>query len=51
MSFANRFNKGKKFDFNTEGLEFTSLADLYNSNGEEKVYNLKAIFIKNTLNK
>lgn len=45
MSFANRFNKGKKFDFNTEGLEFTSLADLYNGNGEDKVYTLKAIFI------
>ena len=45
MSFANRFNKGKKFDFNTEGLEFTSLADLYNSNGADKQYTLKAIFI------
>lgn len=45
MSFAKRFNKGKKFDFNTEGLEFTSLADLYNNNGEENIYLLKAIFI------
>ena len=45
MSFANRFNKGKKFDFNTEGLEFTSLADLYNANGEKTEYTLKAIFI------
>lgn len=45
MSFANRFNKGKKFDFNTEGLEFTSLADLYNANGADKQYTLKAIFI------
>ena len=45
MSFANRFNKGKKFNFNTEGLEFTSLADLYNANGENKEYILKAIFI------
>ena len=45
MSFANRFNKGKKFDFNTDVLNFTSLADLFNNNGEEKVYTLKALFI------
>lgn len=45
MSFANRFNKGKKFDFNTEGLEYVSLADLYNANGEDAKYLLKAIFI------
>ena len=45
MSFANRFNKGKKFDFNTENLEFTTLADLYKANGEKKEYTLKAIFI------
>ncbi len=45
MSFANRFNKGKKFDFNTEGLEYTSLADLYNANGEKAHYTLRAIFI------
>ena len=47
MSFANKFNKGKKFDFNTEGLEYTSLADLYNANGEKAVYTLRAIFINN----
>ena len=45
MSFANRFNKGRKFDYSTEGLEFTSLADLYNSNGGDKEYVLKAVFI------
>ena len=45
MSFANRFNKGKKFDFDTKDLEFTSLADLFNSNGQAEVYTLKAIFI------
>ena len=45
MSFANRFNKGKKFDFNTEGLEFTSLADLYNGFGADTQYTLKAVFI------
>lgn len=45
MSFANRFNKGKKFEFDTAGLEFTSLADLYNNNGAEKVYTLKAMYI------
>lgn len=45
MSFANRFNKGKKFDFNTEGLEFTSLSDLYNGNGADAQYTLKAVFI------
>ena len=45
MSFASRFNKGKKFDFETTGLEFKSLADLYNANGEEKIYTLKALYI------
>lgn len=45
MSFASRFNKGKKFDFETTSLEFKSLADLYNANGEEKIYTLKALYI------
>lgn len=45
MSFANRFNKGKKFDFNTEGLEFTTLEEQFKKNGEDKVYTLKSIFI------
>lgn len=45
MSFANRFNKGKKFDFDTSKLEFTSLSDLFNNNGADKVYTLRAMFI------
>lgn len=45
MSFANRFNKGKKFNFNTEGLEFSTLKEEFEKNGEEHVYTLKSIFI------
>ena len=45
MSFANRFNKGKKFDFNTEGLEFSTLKEQIEKNGPDKVYTLKSIFI------
>lgn len=45
MSFANRFNKGKKFNFDTSNLPFISLKELFEKNGEEKVYPLKAIFI------
>lgn len=35
----------KKFDVNTEGLSYRSLADLYNQYGEDYVYRVRAIFI------
>ncbi len=38
------FNKGNVFNFNTEGLQFAELEDLYNSD-ENKVYPIKGFFI------
>lgn len=43
--FANRFNKGRKFDVDTSNFEYESLADLFNANGKDKVYPLTAIYI------
>ena len=45
MSIASRFNKGNKFNFNTEGLEFSTLKEQFEKNGADKVYTLKSIFI------
>jgi len=47
MSFANRFNKGKKFDVDTSELGFVTLGELYEKNGENRQYLLTAIFINN----
>lgn len=45
MSFANKHNKGKKFNFDTTGLGYVSLHDLYNENGKDHVYILKGVYI------
>lgn len=45
MSFATKFNKGRKFEINTEGFEFASRADLIKRDGEGAVYPLTAIYI------
>lgn len=44
-TFASKFNKHRLFEVNTEGFEYQSLADLYNANGKEAIYPLKAIYI------
>lgn len=42
----NKANGNKKFDFTQfEGAKYTSLKDLYEENGSEKVYMLKALYI------
>lgn len=45
MSFAKKYNKEKKFNIDTTGFNYASLADLYNNNGEKAVYPLTAIYI------
>lgn len=44
-SFASRFNKGRKFDIDTNGFQYASLADLFNANGADFVYPVRAIYI------
>lgn len=43
--FTSKYNKSRKFDIDTSHFEYMSLADLYNNNGGDKVYPLKAIYI------
>lgn len=45
MSFANRHNKGSKFNVDTTGFDYISLEQLYNDNGENEVYLLQGIYI------
>lgn len=45
MSFASKFNKGKKFTVDTEGFEFVDRKDLFAAEGEGTVFPLTAIFI------
>lgn len=45
MSFASKYNKGRKFDVNTSGFGYASLADLYNQYGKDHVYPLLGIYI------
>lgn len=45
MSFASRFNKEKKFDIDTNGFQYNSIVDMFNFNGENWVYPLRAIYI------
>lgn len=44
-SFASKFNKTRKFDFDTNGFEFASMSDLFNQNGKDYVYPIRALFI------
>jgi hypothetical protein len=45
MGFASKYNRTRKFDIDTNGFEFASVADLYNNNGSDAVYPLRALFI------
>lgn len=46
MSFASKFNKDvKKFEFDTEGLDYVSLNDLFENNGADEVYTLRGFYI------
>lgn len=44
-SFAQRFNKQGTFGVTTQGLPYVKLVQLYEDNGTEKVYTLRAIYI------
>lgn len=45
MSIASKYNRGKKFNFEIpKEFSYASLADLYNNNGEDYVYTVKAIY-------
>lgn len=44
-SFASRFNKSRKFDIDTTNFQYASLCDLFNQNGAEFVYPVRAIYI------
>ena len=45
FSFEKVYNKGGKFDIDTNGFGYMSLADLFAQNGKDKVYPLAAIYI------
>ena len=45
MSFANRHNKGSKFNVDTTDYEYFTLEGLYESNGADEVYVLQGIYI------
>jgi hypothetical protein len=45
FSFSRTFNKGGKFDIDTTGFEYASMADLFAQNGADKVYPLTAVYI------
>lgn len=45
--FASKYNKTRKFDVDTAGFTYESMADLFNENGKDHVYPLTAIYINN----
>ena len=46
MSIASKYNHGRKFTFEIpENFEYASLADLYNNNGADFVYCVRALYI------
>lgn len=45
MSFATKYNRGKKFDIDTKGFEYVSLKELWEVCGEGTVIPLTAIYI------
>lgn len=47
MSFASKYNKAPRFTIDTTGFKYASPADLYEQNGANEVYPLRAIFIHN----
>lgn len=44
-SFAKRFNKGARFNFDSQGLGYRTLAELYSEDGPDVVHMLHAIYI------
>ena len=45
MSFAARHNKGSFFNCDTEGFEYYSLKDLYDTHGRDQEYIIQGIYI------
>ena len=45
MSFAEKHNKTRIFEIETEGLEYLSPEEAFNEYGKEAVYRLDALFI------
>lgn len=45
FSFAEKYNKGHKFDVDTTGYEYISLEQLYKENGEQYIYKLMGVYI------
>ena len=45
MSFAEKHNKTRIFDIETEGLEYVKPEDAFNKYGRDAVYRLDALFI------
>lgn len=46
MGIASKYNKGRKFDFEIpKDFEYASLHDLYNQNGKDFVYDVRAMYI------
>lgn len=45
MGFASKFNRNRKFNADTTGFQYASMADLFNQNGAGNVYPLTAIYI------
>lgn len=45
MSFAKKFQHGRKFTINTTGFSYKSLADLFNDNGADAIYPFYAVYI------
>lgn len=43
--FSSKFNKHRLFDIDTKDFEYQSLADLFNANGRDAIYGLKAVYI------
>lgn len=45
MSFASRHNKGSLFSVDTEGFEFSSLKELYEADGDGRIYTVDGLYI------
>lgn len=46
MSIASKYNHGRKFDFEIpKDFKYMSLHDLYNNNGSDFVYDIRAMYI------
>lgn len=45
MGFASKFNRNRKFTADTSGFQYAAMADLYNNNGKDFVYPLRAIYV------